>query len=68
MGQTVRDKKTCEQAVVDARTAVADGDVSDKVRAEANELVRISEHLCTQGNFVYAESLLQMARGMVAGE
>lgn len=66
--QVVRDKKTCQQAVEDAKKATAEASVTDKARAEAADLVRISEHLCTQANFVYAERLLAIARGMTAGE
>ncbi|WP_425406281.1 hypothetical protein [Hwanghaeella sp.] len=66
--QVVQDKKTCVQAVQDAKQATADASITDKARAEANDLVRISEHLCTQANFVYAERLLAIVRGMTAGE
>lgn len=66
--QVVQDKKTCVQAVEDARQATADAAITEKARAEAADLVRISEHLCTQANFVYAERLLGIVRGMTAGE
>ncbi len=69
MAQVVKDKKTCIQAVEDAKKkATADAAVVPKTRAEAGDLVRISEHLCTQANFVYAERLLGIVRGMTAGE
>lgn len=66
--QVVQDKKTCIQAVEDAKKATAEAAVTDKTRAEAADMVRISEHLCTQANFVYAERLLAIVRGMTAGE
>lgn len=66
--QVVRDKKTCSQAVADAREARNEAAVSNKIKAEIDELIRVADHLCGQANFVYAESLLQIARGMAAGE
>lgn len=68
MAQTVRDKKTCIRAVEDAKSARADATIAAKTMAEADDLIRIAEHLCTQGNFVYADTLLQLARGMLASE
>ena len=68
MAQVVKDKKTCLQAVEDAKNATAVALITEKSRAEAGDLVRISEHLCTQANFVYAERLLGIVRGMTAGE
>ncbi len=66
--QVVTDKKTCLQAVADAREASSTAAVSEKIQAEVADLIRISEHLCTQANFVYAERLLAIARGMTAQE
>lgn len=66
--QTVRDKATCTQAVADARTSAADAQVNDKTRGEINDMIRIAEHLCGEANFVYAETLLSIARGMGAQE
>jgi|GEM_PF-2946537 len=68
MAQVVKDKKTCLLAVEDAKAATAVALITEKSRAEAGDLVRISEHLCTQANFVYAERLLGIVRGMTAGE
>lgn len=65
---TVFDKPSCARAVTDARDAAAASQVSEKVQADVAELIRVSDHLCTQGNFVYAENMLQIARGMVAEE
>lgn len=68
MAQTVRDKKTCMQAIEDVKSGREDAAVVAKTLAEADDLIRIAEHLCTQGNFVYADTLLQLARGMLANE
>ena len=66
--QTVRDKKSCMRAVEDAKGMREDSAVTGKFLAQADDLVRIAEHLCGEGNFVYAETLLQLARGMLANE
>ena len=66
--QTVKDKKSCSQAITDAKGAREDAAIGEKSMAKADDLIRIADHLCTQGNFVYAESLLQIARGMLANE
>lgn len=66
--QVVKDKKSCVLAVEDAKKATAAAAVTEKVRASADDMVRISEHLCTQANFVYAERLLAIVRGMTAQE
>ena len=68
MAQTVKDKRTCIRAVEDAKGAREDAAIAAKTMAEADDLIRIAEHLCTQGNFVYADTLLQLARGMLANE
>ena len=64
----VTSKPTCLQAVADARDALAAAAISEKARTEAADMVRISEHLCGEANFVYAETLLAIARGMAAEE
>ena len=66
--QVVKDKATCEQAVKDAKEGLATASVGAKSYKEAEDMVRISEHLCTQANFVYAERLLEIVRGMTASE
>ncbi|RVU34920.1 hypothetical protein EOI86_18980 [Hwanghaeella grinnelliae] len=66
--QVVQNKKTCFQAVEDAKQANQESAISEKAHADVAELIRVSEHLCTQANFVYAESLLAIARGMTAQE
>lgn len=66
--QTVTDKASCTQAVADAKQGLADATVGPKAKTEVEDLIRISDHLCTQANFAYVERLLQIARGMTAGE
>ncbi|MDW3206591.1 MAG: hypothetical protein R8L07_13740 [Alphaproteobacteria bacterium] len=66
--QTVTDKKTCLQAVADARASNEESAVSAKVKEEVASMVQIADHLCTQANFVFAEKLLGIARGMTAQE
>jgi len=66
--QVVQDKKSCVLAVEDAKKATASASITAKVRASADDMVRISEHLCSQANFVYAERLLAIVRGMTAQE
>ena len=66
--QVVHNKKTCLQAVEDVKKANTDSAITAKARASVDDLIRISEHLCTQANFVYAERLLAIARGMTAQE
>lgn len=65
---TVADKASCLTAVADAKAAASDAQVTETIRAQINDLIRVSDHLCTQGNFVYAETTLQIARGMAAQE
>ena len=65
---TVRDKASCERAVRDAREGVKEASLSEKTRGEADGLVTVAEHLCGQANFVYAEKVLAVARGMAAEE
>ncbi|MDF1749397.1 MAG: hypothetical protein P1V34_11045 [Alphaproteobacteria bacterium] len=64
----ITDKKACMQAVQDVRDARASASIGTKAKAEVDNLIQVSDHLCTQGNFVYVEKLLQIARGMTAGE
>ncbi|MGF1554318.1 MAG: hypothetical protein ACFBWO_17715 [Paracoccaceae bacterium] len=66
--QVVQDKASCQQAVADAKEGRDAASVSESVRAEVDDLVRIAEHLCGEANFVYAERLLAIARGMTAEE
>lgn len=66
--QVVRDKETCQQAVADAKQGLAESAIATRPMEEAVEMIRIAEHLCTQANFVFAERLLEIARGMTASE
>ena len=65
---TVTSKKTCLQAVADAREGLAAASIAQKTHDEVADMIRISEHLCGEANFVYAETLLAVARGMTAEE
>ena len=65
---TVTNKKTCVQAVADAREGLAGASIAEKTRSDVDDMIRISEHLCGEANFVYAETLLAIARGMTAEE
>ena len=66
--QVVKDKPTCEQAVADAKEGLATASVGARSQTEAEDMIRIAGHLCTQANFVYAERLLEIVRGMTASE
>lgn len=66
--QTVTDKKTCLQAVADARGSTDQASITGKAKEEAHSMIQIADHLCTQANFVFAEKLLGIVRGMTAQE
>ena len=66
--QVVKDKPSCAQAVTDAREGLATASIGARPQKEAEDMVRIADHLCTQANFVYAERLLEIVRGMTASE
>ncbi len=61
-------KDACVQGVKDAKEAYAAKDVGEKAAVEAEKLIEISAHLCEQGNFAYADDLLELARSMLATE
>lgn len=42
--------------------------IGKKAQAQVDELPEIATHLCDQGNFKYAETLISLARGMLASE
>lgn len=65
---TVRDMKTCLQAVEDAKKAAASAAITEKSRARANELVQVSENHCSKADFISAENTLALARGIAAQE
>ena len=66
--QVVKDKPSCEQAVKDAEEGLRTASVGARSQSEAEDMIRIATHLCTQANFVYAERLLEIVRGMTASE
>lgn len=61
-------KNTCLRGVEDVQAAYAEKDVGEKAALEAEKLIEISAHLCEQGNFAYAEDLLELVRSMLATE
>jgi hypothetical protein len=61
-------KDACMQGVQDVKGAYASTTLGPKAAVEVQKLIEISEHLCQQGNFVYAKDLLQLARTMLATE
>ena len=61
-------KDACMQSLQDVKGAYADRDIGEKASVEVAKLIEISEHLCEQGNFAYANDLLALARGMLATE
>lgn len=67
-GQVVRDKESCQQAITDAEQGLAEAQIGARAHDEAADLIRIAKHLCTEANFVYVETLLEIARGMTVGE
>lgn len=68
LAQVVRDKESCRQAVEDAKQALSEAQIGEQSVAKAEDLIRISTHLCEEANFVYAEKLLAISRGMTAAE
>ncbi len=63
-------KEECLQGVADVRDMLEKGDprLGPKTEAQMTELVEIATHLCEQGNFRYAESLLRIARTTMSSE
>ena len=65
------EKDKCLQSVADvvemAQSEETPG-IGKKAQAQVDELLEIATHLCDQGNFKYAESLVSLARGMLASE
>ncbi len=61
-------KDACLSGVEDAKEAYAAKDVGEKAAMEAEKLIEISAHLCEQGNFAYADDLLELVRSMLATE
>ncbi len=64
-------KEKCLRNILDVREtqeAEETPKVGEKAQAQVDHLLEIARHLCEQGNFQYAESLLEIARGMVVSE
>ena len=66
--QTITDKKQCERALADAQEVRANSDAGAKANEEADKLLEVAAHLCGQGNFVYAQDVLEVIRGILATE
>lgn len=66
--QTIDTKAKCAQALTEAKEVRAKSDSGPKANKEADELLEVAEHLCSQGNFVYASNVLTVIRGILATE
>lgn len=66
--QTITNKKECARTLADAREARANSDSGAKANEEADKLLEVAEHLCEQGNFVYAQEVMEVIRGILATE
>lgn len=66
--KTSKDK--CTEEVADVRQMQQSGDPRPGAKAEKqiSELVEVAEHLCEQGNFQYADSVLRVLRTMMSSE
>ena len=62
------EKQKCTQSVEDVRKMRASSDAGPRANKEADELIEVAQHLCTQGNFVYADKLMEVARGLLTTE
>ena len=59
----------CKQALEDAKTARAnEPDIGDKSGKVFDNIIALAEQRCAEKEFVYADQLLNIARGMVASE
>ena len=66
---TAKDK--CLRSVLDIaemRDSEDTPKIGEKAQQDVDDLVEVAAHLCQQGNFQYAERLLEMARGMLVSE
>lgn len=66
--QGISDKDSCTQGVSDAQNMRKASDAGAKANAEADNLIEVAEHLCQQGNFVYAEKVLGAVRALLSTE
>ncbi len=59
----------CKQALEDAKTArTNEPDIGDKSGKVFDEIIALAEQRCAEKEYVYADQLLNIARGMVASE
>ncbi len=64
-----KNKTECAQAVADAKTAREnEPDIGPKAGKIFGQVIELAEKRCSQGEFVYAADLLNLARGMTASE
>ncbi len=66
--QTILSRAECTKALTEAKEARSKSDSGPKANKEADELLEVAEHLCGQGNFVYAGNVLAVVRGILATE
>lgn len=66
--QGIVTKADCVSALTDARNARAESDSGPKANKQADDLLEVAEHLCNQGNFVYAGKVLAVVRSILATE
>ena len=59
----------CKQALEDAKTAREnEPDIGDKSGKVLDQIMILAEQRCAEKEFVFADQLLNVARGMVASE
>ena len=59
----------CKQALEDAKMArTNEPDIGEKSGKVFDEIIALAEQRCAEKEFVYADQLLNIARGMVASE
>ncbi len=61
-------KEKCAEAVADVQDMQKAGGIGAKTEAQVKELIEVAMHLCDQGNFQYADSVLRVVRTMMASE
>lgn len=67
----ITDKNKCLGAVATVAEMKASDEVpelGEKAEAELDALTTVAAHLCETGEFIYADELLEIARGMLASE
>ena len=65
------EKEKCQDLVKDVVEILSSDEgprIGDKAEADVRKMIEIATHLCDQGNFVYAGTLMELARGYMASE